>query len=65
MPRRCRGIRGDVGIAPYGISIGGAVHQRLSLRRFALPPPSQREALELRACGRGNADCHGREAPSQ
>ena len=24
MPRRCRGIRGDVGIAPYGRSIEGA-----------------------------------------
>ena len=76
MPRRCHGIRGDVGIAPYGTTfdrqcVGADAHFRpspvfLSLRqRFALPPPSQREALELRACGRGDADCHGREAPSQ
>ena len=67
MPRRCHGIRGDVGIAPYGTTfdrqcVGADAHFRpspvfLSLRqRFALPPPSQREALgapRLRAWGRG------------
>ena len=64
MPRRCRGIRGDApqgylfrfaplrGHRPLRTSNEGAVVQRLSLRRFALPP-SQREALEFRACGRG------------
>ena len=67
MPRRCHGIRGDVGIAPYGTTfdrqcVGADAHFRpspvfLSLRqRFALPPPSQREALgapRLRARERG------------
>ena len=36
----------------------------LSLRHgFTVTPPSQREALEFRACGRGDTDCHGRDAP--
>ena len=41
MPRRCRGIRGDVGIAPYGRATRVRSYN-VSLRRFALPP-SQRE----------------------
>ena len=27
MPRRCRGIRGDVGIAPYKILTTGSLHK--------------------------------------
>ena len=66
MPRRCRGIRGDApqgylfrfaplrGHRPLRTSNEGAVVQRLSLRRFALPL-SQGEARGCRACGRGGA----------
>ena len=68
MPRRCHGIRGDVGIAPYGTTIdrqcvGADAHFRpspvfLSLRqRFALPPPSQREALGAPRLRARRTDC--------
>ena len=57
MPRRCRGIRGDVGIAPTKEQRGRG-GQRLSLRqRFALTPPSQREAGFPRLRARGT-DSH-------
>ena len=45
---------GRCGHRPLRRGARGAFIQRLSLRqRFALTPPSQREALGFRACGRG------------
>ena len=36
MPRRCRGIRGDVGIAPYGRATGVWAYN--GRRRVVTPP---------------------------
>ena len=36
MPRRCRGIRGDVGIAPYGMTTLRGVWADRVVRPYAL-----------------------------
>ena len=50
MPRRCRGIRGDVGIAPYERSIEGAAVKR---REGQSPSPTGRYKGCVRATGGG------------
>ena len=59
MPRRCHGIRGDVGIAPYGTTIdrqcvGADAHIRPSL------PPALR-ATSLAEGGFGRPPHRGRQ----
>ena len=46
MPRRCRGIRGDEGIAPYGRFIEGAV---VGWREGQSPAPTGNTMLYI--CG--------------